>query len=181
MSLLRCALSILYAPFISTPCNSVSQSLCQLLPDRCGEAFGICDADPQHGMVPEPDNPGNFVHERDTQPFVMVRAKSESIVGEAEPKPNCRVPAVRSRDEGMVDIIERGLHAEPAKGGDEFTSIGDIDAVIVADAQRQEQSCPSFIEPVWEVLRRHDFSFRCGVAAMSILTLLQCENATLSA
>jgi hypothetical protein len=31
------------------------------------------------------------------------------------------------------------------------------------------------------VLRRHDFSFRCGVAAMSILTLLQCENATLSA
>ena len=162
-------------------CDSVSKSLRQLLPDHCGEAFGIGDADPQHGMVLEPDDLGNFVHERDAQPFVMVRAKSESIVGEAEPQPNCGVPAVRARDEGMVDVLERGLHVESPVGGDEFASIGDIDAVIVAHAQRQEQSCPSLIEPVGEVLRRHDFGFWCGVAGMSSLTLSRCENVSISA
>ena len=122
-------------------------------------------------MVLEPDDLGNFVHECDAQPFVMVRAKSESIVGEAEPQPNCGVPAVRTRDKGMVDVVERGLHFESSVGGDEFASIGDIDAVIVAHAQRQEQSGPSLVEPVREVLRRHDIGFRCGVAAKSSLTL----------
>lgn len=162
---------------LANSCDSVSKSLRQLLPDRRGEAFGIGDADPQHGVVLEPDDPGDFVHERNAQPFVMVRAKSESIVGEAEPQPNCGVPAVRARDEGMVDVVERGLHVESPVGGDEFASIGDIDTVIVAHAQRQKQSRPSLIEPVREVLRRHDFGFWCGVAAIWSRTLSRRENA----
>ncbi len=87
-------------------------------------------------MVLEPDDFGDFVHERDAQPLVMVRAKSEPVVSEAEPQANRGVPTMRTRDECMVDVVERGLHVDSPVGGDQFVGVGDIDAVIVAHAQR---------------------------------------------
>jgi hypothetical protein len=38
----------------------------------------------------------------------------------------------------VVDVVERGLYAESPEGRDEFAVVGDIDAVIVAHAQREK-------------------------------------------
>ena len=112
--------------------------ICRSPPDRRGEAFGVGNADPQQGVVPEPDDPGDLVHERNPQPLVMVRAEREPVVGEAEPQPDRGVPTVRAGDESVVDVVERGLYAESPEGRDELAVVGDIDAVIVADAQREK-------------------------------------------
>lgn len=110
----------------------------RLLPDRRREAFGVGNADPQKGVVPESDNPGDLVHERNPQPLVMVRAEGEPVVGEAEPQSDRGVPTVRAGDESVVDVVERGLYAESPEGRDELAVVGDIDAVIVAHAEREK-------------------------------------------
>ena len=103
----------------------------------------------------------------------MVRPEGEPVVDEAEPQPNRGVPTVRARDEGMVDVVERGLHFDSPVGRDEFAIVRDFDAVIVAHTQREKQCGPSLVELVREVLRCHDFRFWRGMAAMlrSIFTI----------
>lgn len=124
-------------------------------------------------MILEPDNPGNLVDERDGQPSVMVCAKRESVVDEAEPQSNRRVPAVRASDEGVVDVVKRGLYLDSPVGRDEVAIVENIDAVIVVHAQREEQRHPSLVESVRKVLRCHDLQVVRGVAAKfrSILTI----------
>jgi hypothetical protein len=114
----------------------------------------------------EPNDPGDFFDKRNAQSRVMIRAECEPVVYETKPQPDRSVPTVRTRDEGVVDIIECGLHIDSPVGSNEVAIIGNIDAVIVADSQRQEQSGPSFVELVREVLRCHDLRVRRGAAAM---------------
>ena len=147
------------------------QWLSRLLPDRRGEALGIGNADPQHGVILEPDNPGNLVDERDRQPGEVVRAKRESVVDEAEPQSNRGVPAVRASDEGVVDVVERRLYLDSPVGRDEVSIVENIDAVIVVHAQREEQCRPSLVESVRKVLRCHDLQVARGVAAKLISIL----------
>ena len=96
------------------------KSLRRLFSDCGGEAFGIGNADPQHGMVLEPDNLWNLVYERNAQTLVMIGAKGESVISETEPQPNRGIPTVWPRYESMVDVVKSGLQLESPVAGDEF-------------------------------------------------------------
>ena len=58
---------------------------------------------------------------------------------------------MRAGDFGVVDVVERGLDLETAKGGDEFTFAGDGHTVFLADAECQEECDPAIVEVVGEV------------------------------
>ena len=74
-------------------------------------------------MVLEPDDLWDLVDERDTQPLVMVRPKGEPVVDEAEPQPNRSVPTVRTRNERVVDVVQRRLHFDSPVGCNELTIV----------------------------------------------------------
>jgi len=116
-------------------------------------------------VVLEPDDLWDLVHERDTQPLVMVRPEGEPVVDEAEPQPDRGVPTVRARNERVVDVVQRRLHFDSPVGCNEFTIVRDFDAVVLAHAQREKQCSPSLVELVREALRCHDFKFWRGMAA----------------
>ena len=127
-----------------------------LFPDRRGEAFGVRDADPKRGVLSEADDLRDLVHEHDAQPLAMVRAEGNPIVGQAEPQPNGGVPAVRTSDLRVIDVVDCGFHLESPKGRDEFALVRDGHAVFVFHAEREEQRAPSLVEPVREMLCFHE-------------------------
>jgi len=116
-------------------------------------------------MAFESDNPWDFLHKRYTQPLLMVGAKGEAIVGEAETQPDCGIPTVRACHGGVSDIVKRGLDLEPSERRDKFTLVGNVDSVVFIDAQRQEQRTPSFVEFVREVFGFHRVMWECEVDA----------------
>ena len=128
---------------------------CPLRLNRRSEAFWISNTDPKRRVLLEADNLGDLFDERNAQPLTMVRAECEPIVAEAEPQPNRRVPAVRAGDKRVVDVGDRGLHLETAKGGDEFSLAGDGHAVFVIYAECEEQHSPSLVKSVRKILCLH--------------------------
>ena len=118
----------------------------QLLTDCRRKPLGIDNTDPKRGVLLEADHPGDLFYERDAQSLMMIRAKSEPIICEAEPQPNCGVPAVRASDKRVVDVVEFGLDLESPKSCGKFSLTGDVDAIFVIHAECEEQSIPSFVE-----------------------------------
>ena len=113
-----------------------------------GEPCGISDADPQRGVILEPDDLGDLLLERDAQTGLVVGSKGDAVIGKAEPQSDRGVPAVGPGDHGVVDVVQRGLDAESTEGDAQLSVVSEVDAVTFVDAQREEQRRPSAVESV---------------------------------
>ena len=123
---------------------------CPLAADGACQALWIVDADPQGGMVLESDDLRDLLVELDAQTGVVIGTEGQAIVGEAQPKTDGRVPAVRPGDERLINVVERGFHAHAPEGCQKATVIGDVHGVIFTHAQRHEEGLPPIVQPVAE-------------------------------
>lgn len=110
------------------------------------ETLRVGNAYPKQRMFPEPDNAGYLFHKGNAQAFVMIGAEGNSIIGHAEAQPHSRIPAVRTGNFGVVDIVERGFDLEAAVGSDEIAVGVNRDTIALFDTEGEEQQGPTLVE-----------------------------------
>ena len=116
--------------------------------DSGSECLWFSHTHPQSRVILEPDHLGDGFNELDTQSTVMVGAKGQAVISEAQPCAHCGPPAVGTRDLGVVNIVDWRLNLETAIGSPQHAVGRELDAVGIAHAKYLEQSAPALVEPI---------------------------------
>lgn len=103
-------------------------------------------------MAARSNDLGNALDELNAQSLVMVRPEGETVVSETQACTNCGVPAMWSRNLGVIDVRQWRLRREETKRRSERPVAVGIasqrDAVVGADAHHREYWRPSLVKPV---------------------------------
>jgi hypothetical protein len=111
-----------------------------------GESVGVSDADPERRVGLESDDLRNLLDELDAQAQVMIGTEREAVIGKAQPGADRGVPAMRTGDLGVVDVLQRCLEPQDSERRPKQTVIGERHAVLAADPHGGEHGSPPAIE-----------------------------------
>ncbi len=147
------------------------RSICDFSLRKCsGKAFGVGHRHPQRRVVVQPDHTLHLAVELDAESSTVIRAEGQTVIGEAESEPDSSPPAMRSRDLRPDDVGSGCLDREVPEGRPHDVGAHG-DAVIVADAQREQEQLPAFVTLIGEERVRHVFNVCHEQGHIAIVTV----------